>query len=192
MTHNCLLTTRQVAERLGVDHEHVLSWAAKRLLPISGQTEEGIPLIRAAIVETVGEALVSGVPKNLRSPRLRRLLADKDQPRVLPCGCAFATATESDPVFLCYGARSLESAMRLAAALAAVAPRDAFFQRLAQVSAEAFARHLAALGYMAPAGPGKDPGAAAKSAGGASASYSPGSGPGLALCIGLRPEAPAL
>ena len=140
-----LITTALAARRLGVTHERLLGWVARKLLPIAGEDEEGRVLLREHLVAERGEALAAEAPERLRSPRLRQTWADPTRPRVLPCGCLFAADAESnaEPLIRCVDARALDATARLAGALAAVAPADFFFHRLAEVTRAALARHLA-------------------------------------------------
>jgi hypothetical protein len=140
-----LITTNLAACRLGVAHEHLLSWIARKLLPIAGEDEEGRVLLREHVVAERGEVLMAETPELPRSPRLRQLWADPTRPRVLRCGCAFSFDADADPdaepLIRCVDARALEATARLADALAAAAPGDAFFSRLAEVARAALARH---------------------------------------------------
>jgi hypothetical protein len=140
-----LMTTSLAARRLGVAHERLLEWVARKLLPIAGEDEEGRVLLRENLVVERGEVLLAEVPEQLRSPRLRALWAAAARPRVLPCGCAFPPdiAPNSEPLIRCADAHALEATTRLAEAFAAVAPRDPFFRRLAEVTREALVSHLA-------------------------------------------------
>jgi len=140
-----LLTTTHAARRLGVPHERLLGWVARRLLPIAGEDEEGRVLLREHILAERGEALVTDTPGLLRSPRLRRLWASPDSSRVLPCGCAFASGAgpNDEPLIRCADARALDTTTRLTEALAASAPDQPFFWRLAEVTRGALTRHLA-------------------------------------------------
>jgi hypothetical protein len=140
-----LITTNLAACRLGVAHEQLLGWIARKLLPIAGEDEEGRVLLREHVVAERGEVLTAEAPELLRSPRLRQLWADPTRPRVLPCGCAFSSDADAnpdaEPLIRCVDARALEATARLAHALAAAAPGDAFFSRLAEVTRAALARH---------------------------------------------------
>jgi hypothetical protein len=140
-----LMTTTHAARRLGVPHERLLNWVARKLLPIAGEDEEGRVLLREHTVLERGEALAAEVPERLRSPRLRRLWANAARPRVLPCGCVFTpdVAPIGEPLIRCADANALEATARLAAAFAAVAPRERCFRRLADVTRDALACHLA-------------------------------------------------
>jgi hypothetical protein len=140
-----LMTTALAAHRLGVTHERLLDWVARKLLPIVGEDEEGHVLLREHLVLERGEALAADVPEGLRSPRLRQLWATGARPRVLPCGCTFAAGAtpNSDPLIRCADAHALEAIARLTQAFAATAPREQFFQRLAEVARDAVACHLA-------------------------------------------------
>ena len=51
-----LITTSLAAQRLGVSHERLLGWIARKLLPIAGEDEEGRILLREPIVAERGEA----------------------------------------------------------------------------------------------------------------------------------------
>jgi hypothetical protein len=139
---NLLLTPTQIAVRLGIEGraDIVADLLRRGLLPIAGQDEEGVPLVRQHHVEQRGPGLLARDFSALRSPRLRRL-AVADLPPLLPCGCAIDQRDE--PTFLCRTGQSLEIAMGLARAFAAAAPHDLFFQRLAAITEEALARHLA-------------------------------------------------
>jgi hypothetical protein len=145
LPNTMLMTTALAARRLGVTHERLLGWIARKLLPIAGEDEEGRVLLREHVVADRGEALAAEAPELLRSPRLRQLWADPTRPRVLPCGCAFSSDPDPDvePLIQCVDARALEATARLADAMAAVAPCDAFFRRLAEVTRAALARHHA-------------------------------------------------
>jgi hypothetical protein len=140
-----LLTTALAAQRLGVAHERLLSWVARKLLPIAGEDEEGRVLLQGYLVAERGEALAAEAPERLRSPRLRQLWADPTRPRVLPCGCVLGADADpnAEPLIRCVDARALDATARLAAAFAAVAPADLFFRRLTDVTRAALARHLA-------------------------------------------------
>jgi hypothetical protein len=142
---NMLMTTALAARRLGVAHERLLDWVAQKLLPIAGEDEEGRVLLREHVIVERGEALAAEVPERLRSPRLRRLWASAAQPHTLPCGCVFAAdaAMNTEPLIRCADARALDATARLAAALAAAAPGDLFFRRLAEVTRVALACHFA-------------------------------------------------
>jgi hypothetical protein len=111
-----LMTTALAARRLGVTHERLLGWVARKLLPIAGEDEEGRVLLREHLVAERGEVLTAEAPELLRSPRLRKLSTDSTRPRVLPCGCAFASDADPDaePFILCVDARALEATARLA------------------------------------------------------------------------------
>ena len=52
-----LMTTALAARRLGVSHERLLDWVARKLLPIAGEDEEGRVLLREPVVMERGEAL---------------------------------------------------------------------------------------------------------------------------------------
>ena len=147
-----LITTNLAACRLGVAHERLLGWIARKLLPIAGEDEEGRVLLREHVVAERGEALTAEAPELLRSPRLRQLWADPTRPRVLPCGCAFSSDADPDaePLIRCVDARALEATARLADALAAAGPGDAFFSRLTEVARAALARHHAGMAAEAP------------------------------------------
>ncbi len=142
-----LITTNLAACRLGVAHERLLGWIARKLLPIAGEDEEGRVLLREHVVAERGEVLTAEAPELLRSPRLRQLWADPTRPRVLPCGCAFSSDADPDaePLIRCVDARALEATARLADALAAAASGDAFFSRLTEVTRAALARHHAGM-----------------------------------------------
>src|SRR5215813_10636836 len=115
-----LMTTIHAAHRLGVPHELLLGWVARKLLPIAGEDEEGRILLNEHFVTERGEALAADVPERLRSPRLRRLLAAPDRTRVLPCGCVFAGDNDRNAELLirCADARALDATARLAEAFA--------------------------------------------------------------------------
>ncbi len=140
-----LMTTAHAARRLGVPHERLLDWVARKLLPIAGEDEEGRVLLREHLVVERGEALAAEAPERLRSPRLRRLWVNAAWPRVLACGCVFAVdaVPNTEPLIRCAEARALDATARLAEALAATVPEDLFFGRLAEVARDAFARHFA-------------------------------------------------
>jgi len=139
-----LMTTAFAAGRLGVSHERLLDWVARKLLPIAGEDEEGRVLLREPVVMERGEALAAETPERLRSPRLRQLWATSAPTRVLPCGCAFASdvTVNNEPLVRCADARGLEATARLAEALVAAAPSEPFFRQLAEVTRNALARHL--------------------------------------------------
>jgi hypothetical protein len=140
-----LMTTALAAHRLGVTHERLLGWVARKLLPIAGEDEEGRVLLREHLVAERGEALAAEAPERLRSPRLRQMYAHPARSRVLPCGCLFAADAERDaePLIRCVDARALDATARLAAAFAGAAPADLFFHRLAEVTRAALACHFA-------------------------------------------------
>jgi hypothetical protein len=147
------MTTTLAARRLGVAHERLLDWVARKLLPIAGEDEAGRVLLREHVVLERGEALAAGMPEGLRSPRLRRLWTNAARPRVLACGCVFAAdaAPNAEPLIRCSDAHALDATTRLAEALVAAAPDDLFFSRLAEVARDALACHLAgAAGDVSP------------------------------------------
>lgn len=137
---NVLLTPAQVAARLGIEgrSDIVADLLRRGLLPIAGQDEEGVPLIRQHYVEQRGSALLAG-DFGLLSPRLRRLAAADLSPPLL-CGCAIDA--RDCPIFLCRTGQALEAAARLAQAFIAAAPADPFFKRLGTVTAQALSTHL--------------------------------------------------
>ena len=139
---NLLLTPTQIAARLEIEgrSDIVADLLRRGVLPIAGQTEEGIPLVRQHYVDQRGPALIAGDTSALRSPRLRRL-ALADLPPVPSCGCALDQRGE--PAFLCRTGRALETVAELARAFAVAAPHDLFFVRLAAVTAQAFSFHPA-------------------------------------------------
>ena len=140
-----LITTALAAHQLGVPHERLLDWVARKLLPIAGEDEEGRVLLREHVVVERGEVLAAEVPERLRSPRLRRLWARGVRAHVLRCGCAFAADPQphAEPLICCAEARALDATARLAEAFAATVPGDLFFRRLAEVTRDAFTRHVA-------------------------------------------------
>ncbi len=140
-----LMTTALAARRLGVTHERLLDWVARKLLPIAGEDEEGRVLLREHVVSERGQALAARVPEQLRSPRLRQLLAADARARVLRCGCAYAAdaTPNSEPLIRCADAHALEATARLAEAFLVAAPDEQFFYRLAKVTRDALACHLA-------------------------------------------------
>jgi hypothetical protein len=145
---NMLMTTTLAARRLGVAHERLLDWVARKLVPIAGEDEEGRVLLREHVVLERGEALAAEMPERLRSPRLRQLWASAARPRVLSCGCADAAdaTLNSEPLIRCADAHALAATLRLAEAFAAAAPGEPFFRRLAEVARDALASHLAGSG----------------------------------------------
>ena len=118
-----LITTALAAHQLGVPHERLLDWVARKLLPIAGEDEEGRVLLREHVVVERGEVLAAEVPERLRSPRLRRLWARGVRAHVLRCGCAFAADPQphAEPLICCAEARALDATARLAEAFAATA-----------------------------------------------------------------------
>jgi len=140
-----LMTTALAAYRLGITHERILDWIARKLLPIAGEDEEGRVLLREHVVLERGEALAAGAPERLRSPRLRQLWATAAPTRVLPCGCAFTSdvAPNNEPLIRCADARALEAITRVADAFVAAAPGEQFFRQLAEVTSNALACHVA-------------------------------------------------
>ncbi len=153
-----LITTALAARRLGVAHERLLDWVARKLLPIAGEDEEGRVLLREHVVQERGEALANEVPERLRSPRLRCLAADPTPARVLHCGCVFEAYAQPDaePLFRCAEARALDATARLAEAFAATVPGDLFFGHLAKITRDAFARHFRESGGPPGAAPRPD------------------------------------
>jgi hypothetical protein len=138
---NLLLTPAQIAARLGIEgrSDIVADFLRRGLLPIAGQDEEGVPLVRQHYVEQRGLALLARDFGALRSPRLHRLVA-ADLPPPLPCGCAIDQ--QGQPTILCRTGRALEVSALLAQAFLAAAPVDSFFVRLAAVTAKALLAHL--------------------------------------------------
>jgi hypothetical protein len=126
-------------------------------LRIAGQTEDGRALFREAEVLRAAQEMLA---RDLIDPDNRDVA-----PGLLPCGCCWAPPVcigengppEREPEFLCHEAQGLVQARRLAAAFALAAPSDRFFRRLADVTREAFERHIADPGQRnATAPPGRD------------------------------------
>jgi hypothetical protein len=89
-----------------------------------------------------------------RSPRNRETLLIN--PPARPCGCSLNPAS-GRPFIICAEGQGLDLARRLAAAFALAAPADPFFRRLADITREAFERHIANPGQPnATAPPGRD------------------------------------
>jgi hypothetical protein len=134
MSHfSLLLTGTQAAERLGVHVNRVLSWAARGLIPVAAQDEDGRCLFREHAVENFAERLAGGF-----DPETGR----NDPDRVLPCGCHL-TGEPARPARFCADATALRNALITAVAFAKAAPDDPFFDRLASVAHEALADHFA-------------------------------------------------
>jgi hypothetical protein len=94
----------------------------------------------------------------LRKPKrsLRNREALLINPPSRPCGCSLDPAT-GRAFIICGEAQGLDLARRLTAAFTAAAPADPFFRRLADVTREAFERHIADPGQRnATAPPGRD------------------------------------
>lgn len=157
-----ILTLSEVADFLGVGCTAVTTWARDGLLPVCARSEGGELLFYRWRVERDGPKLASSEAVRFWKPagrRNARMLHDGHQ---LPCGCVLVGAGNEfgQPVWLCSGVRVLDSVHRLAAAFAAAAPDDPFFQRLSRVTADALARHFEAGGRVTP----PDPSSAASSA----------------------------
>lgn len=139
-----VMTAAEVADYLGVSVAHVAQWADAGQLRAAARSEGGLLLFYRWRVERDGKRLAAAEPHRL-IPTRRKRVALLIEPHKLPCGCCFAGATGEaarQPVWLCSDARSLQLAERLTIAFAAAAPRDPFFQRLANVTREALARHI--------------------------------------------------
>jgi hypothetical protein len=146
-----LATTREAADYLRVSEGHIEKWAAEGRLPIAGRTESGLALFYKWVVERNGVALAAGEPVRIvPRPGRRAKAALLRKPRARSCGCCYPSTTRRDadgidpgtPVFVCREAQGLDVARRLTAALAAAAPSDPFFARLAEVARDAFEQHL--------------------------------------------------
>ena len=135
------LTPDEIAARLDVPPHEAARWIAAGLLPVAAVNAEGVPLVFDHWLELNGAALKKGQPTELRSNRLRAAYTRRHEILVQLCGCV-PSPENGRPTILCTDARSLQSAVRLAAAFAAAAPDDALFGRLAAVTVEPLARHL--------------------------------------------------
>jgi hypothetical protein len=146
--HDCcpaLMTPPEIAEYLDVGEEEVALWFRYGQLVADARNESGQPLAYRWRVKRDGPGLAAG--ERVRISRRSRLPARKLRaeilidPPALPCGCSIDPDIRR-PFFLCADARALQSAERLAEAFALAAPDDPFFRRLADVTREAFERHM--------------------------------------------------
>jgi hypothetical protein len=140
-----ILTLDEAADFLGVGTPAVAAWARDGHLPACARSESGALLFYRWRVERDGPRLAANEPVRFRKARCRRDLDMFHDSRRLPCGCVFVGSGEGsgEPVWLCPDARALQSVERLTAAFAAAAADDLFICRLARVTADALARHLA-------------------------------------------------
>jgi hypothetical protein len=151
------LRATEAADRAKTPTLRLLALVRRGRLRIAGQTAEGHLLFRETEVVRAAKQLPA---RDLIDPDNR-----DSPPGLLPCGCYWAPPVcigengppESEPEFLCPEAQGLDQARRLAAAFALAAPSDLFFCRLADVTREAFERHIADPGQRnATAPPGRD------------------------------------
>jgi hypothetical protein len=140
-----ILTLDEAADFLGVGTPAVAVWARDGHLPACARSESGELLFYRWRVERDGPRLAADEVVRFRQVRGRRepeMLHDGSR---LPCGCVLVASGEGsgEPVWLCPDARGLQSVERLTAAFVTAAPDDLFICRLARVTADALARHLA-------------------------------------------------
>ena len=140
-----ILTLDEAAEFLGVGTPAVAAWAQDGHLPACARSESGELLFYRWRVERDGPKLAATEAVRFRQANSRRKSVMLHDGRRLPCGCVLVDTGEAsgEPVWLCPDARALQSVERLTAAFAAATPDDLFFRRLARVTADALARHLA-------------------------------------------------
>jgi hypothetical protein len=145
MTVPQILTLNEAAGFLGVASAAVASWAQDGLLPVCARSEDGELLFYRWRVERDGPRLAANEAVRFQRARRGREPTILHDGRRLPCGCVLVGDGEAtgQAVWLCPDARALQSVERLTAALAAAAPDDLFIRRLARVTADALARHLA-------------------------------------------------
>lgn len=87
--------------------------------------------------------------KNALPRHLRKRLAGEPLAHPLSCGCVLYP-NERFPSFPCREAVALGAATRLGGAIAAAAPGDAFFARIAAITRAALAQHLGEIVEGAP------------------------------------------
>jgi len=150
-----ILTLSEVAEFLGVGCTAVTAWARDGVLPVCARSEGGELLFYRWRVERDGPKLAASEAVRFRKQARRQNTTMLHDGRQLPCGCVLVGAGNAfgQPAWLCPSVRVLESVYRLAAAFAAAAPDDPFFQRLSRVTADALARHLEAGDGVTPLAP---------------------------------------
>ena len=140
-----ILTLDEAADFLGVGTPAVAAWARDGHLPACARSESGELLFYRWRVERDGPRLAANEAVRFRKAHGRRDLDMFHDGRRLPCGCVLVGNGEAsgEPVWLCPDARSLQSVERLTAAFVRAAPDDLFVSRLARVTADALARHIA-------------------------------------------------
>jgi hypothetical protein len=163
-----IVTAGEAADLLGASAGQVEQWAMDGLLSACARSESGQLLFYRWRVEKLGPKLAAGELARFKKDRRRTRHGHGmfHDCRRLPCGCAIASErgdqdgeSANQPVWLCADARALQSAERLAAAFAMAAPGAPFFRRLADVTREAFERHIADPAQRnATAPPGRDGG----------------------------------
>ncbi len=140
-----VVTDAEVASELGVTTSHVAQWAADLRLPACARSESGALLFYRWRVLRNGPRLAAEEPIRVVLKTSERSLRKREallvNPPSWPCGCSLDPTT-GRPFVLCREAQGLDLTRRLTAALAAAAPEDPFFARLAAVAQEAFDRHL--------------------------------------------------
>ena len=140
-----ILTLDETADFLGVGTPAVAAWARDGHLPACARSESGELLFYRWRVERDGPKLAADEAVRFRQANGRRDLDMFHDGHRLPCGCVLVGTGEAsgEPVWLCPDARALQSVERLTAAFVTAAPDDLFICRLARVTADALARHLA-------------------------------------------------
>jgi hypothetical protein len=139
-----LISLPKAAERTGASAYQLAKLARRGKLRIAGQDHAGTVLVR--------EAEAFRAAAYLAEAGWNEPPATPPEPDVLPCGCSLPAQPlpgrdrplrmVHEPIFLCREAQGLDLARRLTAALAAAAPGDPFFVRLAAVAVDALDRHL--------------------------------------------------
>jgi hypothetical protein len=155
-------TASEVAAAFGVTPSHVAQWAADLRLPACARSECGELLFYRWRVLRDGPRLAAEEPIRVMLKNPKRSLRNREtlliNPPSRPCGCSLDPAT-GRAFLICGEAYGLDLARRLTAAFNAAAPADPFFRHLAEVTREAFERHIADPGQRnATVPPGRDGG----------------------------------
>ena len=131
-----LVTEAEAADLLGVPIEMIALWAREGKLLAAARSEGGQLVFYRWRVERDGAALAAFAPIHAAPRGKRRSFPDAP---ALACGCRLVPG----PGRLCRTGAGLLAAASLAESLAAAAPGDALFARLADLCRDALCRHLA-------------------------------------------------
>ena len=143
------LTPNEIAVRLGVERPVISQWVRAGLLPVAAVNVDGEPLIFDHHLELHGEALRFGRPEDLRSPRLRQLWRKRHRCVFCRVG-VFRRRRPASPRSSAAMPTPFNPPNGLPPPSSPPAPNDPFFRRLADVTREAFERHIGSGTDMPP------------------------------------------